>query len=99
MFASLPSSALLAIIAAGNECLRLTRGIGFPMATNLRAKIPADDTLLVHDRNGEATRMFAQEMQGRGAVEVVESSRELAERSVSFPLSLVSCRLHESITA
>ena len=57
---------------------------GFPMAQNLRAKIPDTDTLLIHDRNTEATKKFLEE-EGKGTgVEVVGSSRELAERSVSF---------------
>ena len=58
------------------------------MAKNLRAKIPERDTLLIHDRNAEATGMFAEEMRGKG-VEVVESSRELAERSVSLFFSTI----------
>ena len=53
------------------------------MAKNLRTKIPETDTLLIHDWNAEAMRNFAEEMQGKGVV-VVESSRELAERSVSL---------------
>ena len=61
------------------------------MAKNLRAKIPEKDTLLIHDRNAEATRMFAEEMRGKG-VEVVESSRELAERSVSLFFSTIWTR-------
>ena len=62
------------------------------MAKNLRAKIPEEDTLLIHDRNAEATGMFAEEMRGKG-VEVVESSRELAERSVSLFFSIFWTRM------
>lgn len=50
------------------------------MAKNLRAKIPSSDTLIVHDRNTEATANFVQEV-GAG-VEVANSPRGVAERSV-----------------
>jgi len=63
------------------------------MAKNLRAKIPATDTLVVHDRNTEATTKFVQEVgmaasspgaEGRGmGIEVVGSPRAVAEKSVS----------------
>ena len=51
------------------------------MAKNLRAKIPASDTLVVHDRNHEATAKFVQEV-GAG-IEVTTSPRGVAEKSVS----------------
>ena len=58
------------------------------MAKNLRANIPASDTLVVHDRNTEATAKFVQEV-GAG-IEVANSPRGLAEKSVGsliLPLS------------
>ena len=65
---------------------------GYPMAKNLRAKIPEGDTLLLHDRDTAATTKFVEEMitisAGRKLrVEVLTSPREVAERSVSSPLS------------
>lgn len=51
------------------------------MAKNLRAKIPEGDILVINDVNKEATAKFAEEV-GTG-VEVVETPREVAERSVS----------------
>ena len=51
------------------------------MAKNLRAKIPASDTLVVADRDTTATARFAREI-GAG-VEVVSSPRKVAEKSVS----------------
>ena len=63
------------------------------MATNLRAKLQPQDTLLVYDINKASTEKFVQEVgiaaagtAGEGkskAVEVVGSAREAAERSVS----------------
>ena len=50
------------------------------MAKNLRAKIPASDILVVHDRNGEATAKFVQEV-GAG-IEIATSPRKVAEKSV-----------------
>ena len=54
--------------------------VGYPMAKNLRAKIPKKDTLLINDRNTEATDKFVQEV-GDGVV-VAKSPREVAEKSV-----------------
>lgn len=59
------------------------------MAKNLRANIPASDTLVVHDRNGEATAKFVQEV-GAG-IEVATSPRIVAEKSVSALLSREFC--------
>lgn len=57
------------------------------MAQNLRAKIPSSDTLVIHDRNTEATSKFMQEAGGAAnadkAIDVVGSPRQVAERSVS----------------
>ena len=67
------------------------------MATNLRAKLPPGDILLIHDLNKAATEKFVQEVgiaaagtggEGKSkAVEVVTDAREAAERSVSDILS------------
>jgi hypothetical protein len=60
------------------------------MAKNLRAKIPAEDTLFVHDVNTAATKKFLDEHpQG---VRVADNVREVAEKAVcvipfSFSLS------------
>jgi hypothetical protein len=51
------------------------------MAKNLRAKIPVEDTLFVHDVNTEATKKFLDEHpQG---VRVAANVREVAEKAVS----------------
>lgn len=64
------------------------------MAKNLRAKIPASDTLIVRDVNEEAAKRFVAEAQeaarsnGAGAdegrVEIAENAREVAEKSVCY---------------
>lgn len=51
------------------------------MAKNLRTNVPASDTLVVYDRNTEATAKFVQEV-GAG-IEVANSPRGVAEKSVS----------------
>lgn len=68
------------------------------MAKNLRAKIPPTDTLVIHDRNTEATSKFVQEIgmaasspdaEGKGmGIEVVNSPRAVAEKAVSAILLL-----------
>ena len=61
------------------------------MAKNLRAKMPEEDTLLIHDRDTAATTKFLQEIATSSAdkglrVEMLASPREVAERSVSTHL-------------
>ena len=57
------------------------------MAQNLRAKIPSSDTLVIHDRNTEATTKFMQEARSTAnedvGIEVAGSPRAVAEKSVS----------------
>ena len=61
------------------------------MAKNLRAKIPAEDTLFVHDVNTAATERFSKEHpQG---VTVASNVREVAENAVCILLSLLTLRL------
>ncbi|KAJ5643474.1 Dehydrogenase multihelical [Penicillium longicatenatum] len=65
--------------------------MGYNMAKNLRAKIPASDTLIVRDVNEAATERFVKEAQeiaqnsGAGAdeykVEIATDAREIAEKS------------------
>ncbi|KAL9594243.1 MAG: hypothetical protein Q9179_005481, partial [Wetmoreana sp. 5 TL-2023] len=65
--------------------------MGYPMAQNLRAKIPESDTLIVHDQKREVTQRFKEEVgiaaagagaEGKGkGIEVAETPREVAEKS------------------
>ena len=70
------------------------------MAKNLRAKIPANDTLIIHDRNKEATSSFVHDVgiardnstsnneMGLMGIEIASSPRVLAEKAVG---DLSSC--------
>lgn len=51
------------------------------MAKNLRAKLPKEDTLVIHDINTAALSKFKQES-GSQSVHVAENVREVAEKSV-----------------
>jgi 3-hydroxyisobutyrate dehydrogenase len=71
------------------------------MAKNLRAKIPASDTLIVRDINEDAMKRFVAEAQeaarstgagaGEGLVEIAENAREVAEKSVWFVPCASNC--------
>ncbi|KAJ6148531.1 hypothetical protein N7497_010513 [Penicillium chrysogenum] len=72
--------------------------MGYHMAKNLRAKIPASDTLIVRDVNEDVMKRFAAEARetaqsnGAGAneaqVEIAQSAREVAEKSIVTVTSL-----------
>ena len=59
-------------------CLHHT---GFPIAKNLRAKVPATDTLIIYDLNTDVTQKFVEAHDGKG-VEIASSPREVADNSV-----------------
>ena len=66
------------------------------MAKNLRAKIPASDTLIIHDRNKDATASFINELgiakdnsssnneMGLMGIEIASSPRAVAEKAVGY---------------
>ena len=54
------------------------------MAKNLRAKIPAEDTLFVQDVNTAASTKFLEEY--LTGVRVTDNVREVAEKAVRIPL-------------
>jgi len=54
--------------------------IGFAMAKNLRAKIPAEDTLFVQDVNTVTSKKFLDE--NPTGVRVADNVREVAEKAV-----------------
>lgn len=70
------------------------------MAKNLRAKIPASDTLIVRDVNQDTAKRFAEEAkadakaqgakEGSYAVEIADSARQIADKSVSVFLFCVA---------
>ncbi|KAH7063333.1 NAD binding domain of 6-phosphogluconate dehydrogenase-domain-containing protein [Macrophomina phaseolina] len=61
--------------------------MGYPMAKNLRAKLPKNDTLVVHDVNTKATASFANEV-GQQGVHVAADVREVAEKSETIITAL-----------
>jgi hypothetical protein len=54
------------------------------MAKNLRAKLPADDVLLIQDINKTATSKFIEEQPA--GVNIADTVREVAEKSVRIHL-------------
>lgn len=62
------------------------------MAKNLRAKIPASDLLVIHDKKTEATTRFVEEMGMKAGIEVASSARGVAEKSVRCPSHHVALR-------
>ena len=64
------------------------------MAKNLRAKVPAEDTLFVHDVNTTATQKFLEE--NPTGVRVAENVREIAEKAVrsAFFYSIPCMMIH-----
>jgi 3-hydroxyisobutyrate/3-hydroxypropionate dehydrogenase len=60
----------------------LTPTLGYPMAKNLRAKVPEADELCVCDTNPAVTENFLSEAKAM-RVQVAQSPREVAEKSVS----------------
>lgn len=50
------------------------------MAKNLRAKVPAEDTLFIHDVNTATTKRFLEE--NPTGVQVADNVREIAEKAV-----------------
>lgn len=58
--------------------------LGYSMAKNLRAKVPAEDTLFIHDVNTAACQKFLEEHST--GVQVADNVREVAEKAVSSSL-------------
>ncbi|PGH07581.1 3-hydroxyisobutyrate dehydrogenase [Polytolypa hystricis UAMH7299] len=61
--------------------------MGYPMAKNLRAKIPKEDTLVICDVNAEVAKKFVAEEQGQ-KVEIATSPLEVAQKSETIVSSL-----------
>lgn len=58
--------------------------MGYPMARNLRVKIPVGDSLVIYDVDKNATKRFLEEMGIVSGVVVANSVCELADQSVCF---------------
>jgi 3-hydroxyisobutyrate/3-hydroxypropionate dehydrogenase len=63
--------------------------MGFPMASNLRKKIPKESTLYVNDVDAAAVDRFVKEHTSYGPVKVLATAKEITEHSVT-PLSFRS---------
>ncbi|KAK2748006.1 hypothetical protein FQN57_001597 [Myotisia sp. PD_48] len=61
--------------------------MGYPMARNLRSKIPDSDTLIICDSNPETTQKFVAEGKGK-KIEVASGPREVAEKAETVVTSL-----------
>lgn len=74
--------------------------MGYPMARNLRVKVPADDILVIYDANESATQRFVDELGTtvKGIV-VASNVKEVAEKSVSLSYSLVILSLEYFLSA
>ncbi|KAL1979284.1 hypothetical protein VTN96DRAFT_6312 [Rasamsonia emersonii] len=62
--------------------------MGYPMAKNLRAKIPASDTLIIRDVNKDVMQRFVEETKTAGSVEIADNPREVAEKAETIITSL-----------
>ena len=79
--------------------LNIIVSTGYAMAKNLRAKIPASDTLIIRDVNENTAKRFVEENQeavrNSGAKEdtskvlIAQNAREVAEQSVSYALRFI----------
>ena len=60
--------------------------MGFPMARNLRAKIPRSSRLVICDVVESQIKKFLLENEGVGETQVASSPREVAEQAVGREL-------------
>lgn len=58
--------------------------MGFPMASNLRKKIPKECTLYINDVDTAAVERFVKEHTSYGPVKVLTTAKEVTENSVSI---------------
>jgi hypothetical protein len=76
--------------------ISLTSLLGYSMAKNLRAKIPAEDTLFIHDVNAAATQKFLEE--SPKGVRIAKNVREVAENAVSTCPPLIPPAYDETLS-
>lgn len=57
--------------------------MGYPMAMQLRRKLPQTTPLSIFDLDKAALERFSQDCEGLGEIHIAESSRDVAERAVS----------------
>jgi hypothetical protein len=56
--------------------------MGFPMARNLRAKIPASSRIIICEVVEARIKKFLAENEGEGEIQVARTPREVSEQAV-----------------
>jgi hypothetical protein len=56
--------------------------MGFPMAANLRKKIPKESALYINDVDANSVERFVKEYSSYGPVEILGTAKEVAEKAV-----------------
>jgi 3-hydroxyisobutyrate/3-hydroxypropionate dehydrogenase len=56
--------------------------MGFPMAANLRKKIPKESALYINDVDASSVERFVKEYSSYGPVEILGTAKEVTEKSV-----------------
>lgn len=67
---------------------------GYPMAKNLRTKIPDSDTMVIYDVTQGALDKFKSEV---GNVEIAKSVREVAEKTVRITTRRTLSNFHDEL--
>jgi hypothetical protein len=65
--------------------------MGFPMARNLRAKIPPSSRLIICEVVEAQVRKFLIETKGAGEIQVARTPREVAEQAVGQSVEYKTC--------
>jgi len=60
--------------------------MGFPMASNLRKKIPKESTIYVNDVDQAAVERFVKELSEYGPVKALSTAKDITEHSVRCAL-------------
>ena len=58
--------------------------MGYPMAVNLRTKMPADHVLIICDISEASIDRFRKEVEGKGPVQVVKTGCDAVQSAVSI---------------
>jgi hypothetical protein len=65
--------------------------MGFPMARNLRAKIPPSSRLVICEVVESQIKKFIIETKGTGEIQVARTPREVAEQAVGRNIEYKTC--------
>jgi hypothetical protein len=67
--------------------------MGFPMAHQLRSKIPASSTLIIREVVDSQVTKFLNEAKGTGPIKIAESAKAVALEAVGSRVSIVTSPL------